>query len=197
MRKVDDDIIATLTKEEEMDLVRRAQAGDKPARDRVILSMYKLASREATSIARGGISEPEELLQIGMEACCTVLDRFDPDRGLRFNTYAAHRIRGAMMSAARKEYAAKLPQVGEELVLGLFGDRTDDSDLDEEELLVRVRAAIQTVLTPQERDTVLLRFGSNQPTQQEIADRLGCTRQNVALTLKHAVAKLRAAVDED
>jgi RNA polymerase sigma factor for flagellar operon FliA len=41
--------------------------------------------------------EPDDLIAIGVEAVLRAADRYDPDRGVSFSTFAYLRVRGAMM----------------------------------------------------------------------------------------------------
>ncbi len=43
----------------------------------------------------------EDLLQVAMLGLCEAIERFEPDRGLRFESFAYHRIRGAVMDELR------------------------------------------------------------------------------------------------
>jgi RNA polymerase sigma factor for flagellar operon FliA len=44
----------------------------------------------------------EELRSLGMEGLLDALDKFDPERGLKFETYATLRIKGAIIDGLRK-----------------------------------------------------------------------------------------------
>lgn len=45
----------------------------------------------------------DELRSLGMEGLLDALDKFDPDRGLKFETYATLRIRGSIIDGLRKD----------------------------------------------------------------------------------------------
>ena len=78
----------------------------------------------------------------------------------------------------------------------------------EEDLLERVSnrqqlrklcQVVDTVLTPQEREVIVLRYGlgSNQPRRQrEVADITGISRSYVSRIEKRALQKLRAALED-
>ena len=60
-------------------------------------------------------------------------------------------------------------------------------------------AAVDTVLTPQERQVVILRYGlgNNRPhRQREVADVTGISRSYVSRIEKRALEKLRQALEE-
>ncbi len=77
-----------LTAGEERRLARLARAGDRNARRVLIEAAVPLV----TALVRNYRSprvERDDLVQEGMIGLCEALDRFDPEKGFRFNTYAA------------------------------------------------------------------------------------------------------------
>ena len=65
--------------------------------------------------------------------------------------------------------------------------------------LRQVCQAVDRVLTPQEREVIVLRYGlgSNQPRRQrEVADITGISRSYVSRIEKRALQKLRKALEE-
>ena len=81
-----------LTPEEELDLGRRASAGDDRARARLIEKNLRLV----VSVARRyrGMGLPfEDLIQEGNIGLMKAAQRFDPELGNRFATYATWWIR--------------------------------------------------------------------------------------------------------
>lgn len=51
---------------------------------------------------REGVLEREDLLQAGMIGLLEAIERYDPDRGFKFETYAVSRIHGAMQDELRR-----------------------------------------------------------------------------------------------
>lgn len=80
--------IPLLTPEEEIDLARKIQAGDRPARDQMIKSNLRLVISIAKRYMNLGIPL-SDLIEEGNIGLMRAVDKFDPERGFRFSTYAA------------------------------------------------------------------------------------------------------------
>ncbi len=75
------------------DLVRRAQDGDQKARHTLVESNLRLVMKVVWRFTGSGL-DPEDLFQVGCLGLMKAVDGFDPDRGLRFSTYAVPAIIG-------------------------------------------------------------------------------------------------------
>ena len=88
------------------------------------------------------------------------------------------------------------PTPGDAVVGDFIADAaasSPDTSLNEQDVLRQVNAALQS-LNARERRVLELRYGitnSREHTLQEIADRLGCTREAVRQTEKRAMDRLR------
>jgi RNA polymerase primary sigma factor len=88
-----------LSHREEIDLSRRASAGDKKARQRLIEKNLRLVVSVAKKY-RGYYGLPfEDLIQEGNIGLMRAAQKFDPDKGFRFSTYATWWIRQAVLRA--------------------------------------------------------------------------------------------------
>src|SRR5215203_7263921 len=87
-----------LTHQEEIDLSKRAKQGDKAARKRLIEKNLRLVVSIAKKSRGRGLSF-EDLIQEGNIGLMKALEKFDPDRGFRFSTYATWWIRQAVQKA--------------------------------------------------------------------------------------------------
>lgn len=76
-----------LTKEDESELARRIEAGDKKARARMIEANFRLAISIAKRYASRGC-DMEDLIQESNIGLIRAVDRFDWRRGVKFSTYA-------------------------------------------------------------------------------------------------------------
>ncbi len=93
-----------------------------------------------------GFAQLDDIVGEGILTLLSAIDKFDPDKGVKFETYVAKRLRGMMIDLARKQD---------------WMPRT-----------VRRRAKeIDTVTTD------LLNELGRYPTEEEIAERLGVTRE--------------------
>ncbi len=80
--------IPLLTAEEEVDLARRVQKGDKEARDKMIRANLRLVISIAKRYANLGIPL-SDLIEEGNIGLMRSVDKFDPEKGYRFSTYSA------------------------------------------------------------------------------------------------------------
>lgn len=98
-----------LTSEEEVLLTRAVQRGDEKARCRLIESNMRLVINIAKSYRNRAIPL-EDLIQEGAIGLMQAAERFDPEKGFRFSTYATHWIRQAIGRAIdNKSKAIRLP----------------------------------------------------------------------------------------
>ena len=77
--------------------------GDKAARDRLILAYSPLVKYVAGRMSNGLPSHIEEsdLISYGLLGLIGALERFDPDREIKFETYAISRIKGSIIDELR------------------------------------------------------------------------------------------------
>jgi len=87
-----------LSREEEVSLARKAQAGDESARRKLILSNLKLVISIAKYYTSYGVPLLD-LIEEGNLGLIKAVSRFDPEKGFKFSTYASWWIKQAIVRA--------------------------------------------------------------------------------------------------
>jgi RNA polymerase primary sigma factor len=137
-----------LTHSEEIDLSKRAKGGDKGARQRLIEKNLRLVVSVAKKYRGMGLPF-EDLIQEGNIGLMKAVEKFDPDRGWRFSTYATWWVRQAVQRAvADKGRTIRVPVH--------MGDK------------IRKMARAYNELSAE-----------REPTDEEVAERLGWTAEQV------------------
>ena len=147
--------------------VRFAATGDEALRNELVLEHQGLALAFARRYARSG--RDDDLEQIALEALIRAIDRFEPERDVRFSTYAARVIDGRLKQHFRDDsWDIRVPRSMKQLAVAV---RTTTFELTNE--LGRV------------------------PSPAELADRLGVTVDQIALALDAANAQRTNELETD
>ena len=136
---------------------------------------------------------------------------FDPYKGARLATYAARCVENEILMYFRAQRKSAqdvslfdyIETGADGTPLELMDVVSEDCDLLEQvssrEMTQQLRRAVDTCLTDQERQVILLRYGLDGQTpkrQREVADLTGISRSYVSRIEKRALQKLRAVLEQ-
>ena len=201
-----------LDQEEEVELARRCRAGDAAARKRLVAANLRFVVSVARQYTGRGVDLPD-LVNEGNLGLVRAADRFDPDRGVRFVSYAHFWIRRAMSQAIardeerapadaprRRRVSLEEPPPGGVRALAevLPDERTAGTEAALERAGLR-RALEATFLDLPERERSVLRayFGLEENgarTLDQISRDLGVTRERARQLKERGLARIRASV---
>src|SRR5487761_2563154 len=88
--------------QEERRLARRAQKGDEKAAERLVTANLRLVISYVTKYQGHGL-DLSELVAIGNEGLLKAVRKFDPDRGVKFISYAVWWVRQAVLKALAEQ----------------------------------------------------------------------------------------------
>ncbi len=101
--------IPLLTREEEIELAKKAQAGDKIAKDRIVRANLRFVVNVAKKYQNRGL-DLVDLISEGNIGLLTAIERFDVSKGFHFISYAVWWIRQSILKAVcEKSRAIRLP----------------------------------------------------------------------------------------
>ncbi|MEA5012830.1 MAG: RNA polymerase sporulation sigma factor SigG [Angelakisella sp.] len=85
--------LRTLKEKEKMELLKKAQAGDKAARDELIACNLRLVLSVVQKFTNRG-ENLDDLFQVGCVGLIKAIDNFDPELNVKFSTYGVPMIIG-------------------------------------------------------------------------------------------------------
>lgn len=198
-----------LTAEEEQHYLELAQKGDLEARNILIERNLRLVSHIMKKYYTQ-TADQEDLISIGTIGLIKGITTFDPVKGARLATYAARCVENEILMHFRSQRkSAQDVSLSDYIETGSDGAPlelmdvvSEDGDLLEQiasqEMAQELRRAVNTVLTGQERQVILLRYGLDggpAKRQREVADITGISRSYVSRIEKRALKKLRERLE--
>lgn len=199
-----------LTQEEEQRYLALAQKGDVEARNILIEHNLRLVAHIMKKYY-AQTADQEDLISIGTIGLIKGISTFDPSKGARLATYAARCIENEILMYFRSQKKNaqdvslfdSIETGADGAPLALMDVVSEDSDLmeqvSEKEMAVQLRRAIDTCLTTQEKQVILLRYGLSgglPMRQREVAEKLGISRSYISRIEKKALGKLRNELEK-
>ena len=198
-----------LSAQEERYYLQRSAAGDLEARNILIERNLRLVAHIMKKYY-AQTSDQEDLISIGTIGLIKGIETFDASKGARLATYAARCVENEILMYFRSQRKSSQDvSLSDYIETGTDGAALSLMDVvsDEEDLLARVSGredlrklckAVDEVLTQQERQVILLRYGLGGGTplrQREVANRTGISRSYVSRIEKKALSKLRKVLE--
>ena len=197
-----------LTLEEEQHYLALSAQGDREARNILIERNLRLVAHIMKKYYTQ-VSDQEDLISIGTIGLIKGIESFDASKGARLATYAARCVENEILMHFRAQ-----KKTGQDVSLSDYIETGNDGAAlvlmdvvsDEADLLERVTnredlrklcKAVDTVLTPQERQVIVARYGLGGGVprrQREVAELTGISRSYVSRIEKRALEKLKDAL---
>ena len=198
-----------LTPEEERHYLALSAQGDLEARNVLIERNLRLVAHIMKKYYAQTAGQ-EDLISIGTIGLIKGITTFDASKGARLATYAARCVENEILMHFRSQKKSSQDvslsdyiETGTDgAALALMDVVSDDEDLLEQvstrQDLKKLCRAVDTVLTGQERQVIVARYGLGGGTpmrQREVAQLTGISRSYVSRIEKRALEKLKAALE--
>ena len=161
--------LPVLGEQEKMELIRKAQAGDKEARQKLISGNLRLVLSVIQRFTGRG-ENMDDLFQVGVIGLIKSIDNFKPEYGLRLSTYSCPMIIGEVRRYLRDHGMVRVS-----------------------------RSMRDTAYKAMQTKEQLTNKNLREPTVAEIAKEMGCPKEDVVLALEAIVepASLQEPVYSD
>lgn len=135
-----------LSEHEEKALARRAVAGDERAREELLMCNIRLVVSIARHFRDRGLPFPD-VIQDGIVGLNRATEKFDPERGFRFSTYATLWIKQAIQRGLSNHGSTiRLPPLVQDRRIKAQAMRRADPDITVEEIALKLEMELQHVL---------------------------------------------------
>lgn len=145
--------LPVLTESEKVELLRRAKAGDKAARETMINGNLRLVLSVVQKFASRG-ENPDDLFQVGCIGLIKAIDNFDVSQNVQFSTYAVPMIIGEIRRYLRDNNSIRVS-----------------------------RSLRDTAYKAIHAKEILMKNSMQEPTLQEIAKEAGLTKEEIVYAL--------------
>lgn len=149
--------LRTLKEKDKIDLLKKAQAGDKAARDELIYCNLRLVLSVVQKFTNRG-ENLDDLFQVGCVGLIKAIDNFNPDLGVKFSTYGVPMIIGEIRRYLRDNNMVRVS-----------------------------RSMRDTAYRAMQVKEMLTNRDLRDPTIAEIAQAMDCPKEDVVLALEAIV----------
>ena len=197
-----------LPPEEEAECIRKMQAGDTEARDKLISHNLRLVAHVAKKYA--GAADADDLISVGSIGLIKAVNTYKNDKGTVLATYTARCIENEILMLLRSNKKYKndvslsdpvgVDKDGNELTLIDLLTEKDDAvfaEVDRSIERAKLLEFLKKTLTEREYTVLCLRYGLKDDrcyAQREVAAFLKISRSYISRIEKKAVEKLKRAV---
>lgn len=197
-----------LTKEEEETVMSELREGNEKHKELLITHNLRLVVYIAKKF-EGSATSTEDLISIGTIGLMKAVKTFNPNKNIKFATYASRCIENEILMHLRKVNNSKFEMSfdeplsvdwdGNELTLrDVLGSDADEisNDIeynDEKQLLLK----IVNTLPEKEKELMKKRFGimgEKEHTQKQLADLMGISQSYISRLEKRIIEKIRAEI---
>lgn len=199
-----------LTREEEAAVMQRISAGDRNAREPLIVHNLRLVVYIAKKFESPSAGT-EDLISIGTIGLIKAVNTFSPEKNIKLATYASRCIENEILMFLRKSSQLKneisideplnTDWDGNELLLcDILGSEPDTVNIDIESELER-QLVLKAVSKLRERECLImeLRFGLNgkkEHTQKQVAEKLGISQSYISRLEKKIIRQLKYELEK-
>ena len=198
-----------LSAQEEAHYLTLAGQGDLEARNILIERNLRLVAHIMKKYYAQA-ADQEDLISIGTIGLIKGITTFDNSKGARLATYAARCVENEILmyfrsqrkSAQDVSLSDHIDTAGDGTPLELMDVVCQEDDMLEQiagkEMTVQLHQAVDRVLTQQERQVIILRYGLGgvEPQRQrQVAQQIGISRSYVSRIEKRALEKLKDALE--
>ena len=193
-----------MSNKEEEECLKKMKAGDKDARDKLILHNLRLVAHIVKKF-ESNVNDVDDLIGIGTVGLIKGIDTYSTNKNVKLTTYIAKCAENEILMYFRGDKknsknvsiydGISYDKEGNEVTI-LDVLKTPDPDFLEDIYLkdnIVLLKKYLNILTPREREIITYRYGldnNDEKTQKEIAKDMGISRSYVSRIEKRATTKL-------